>query len=503
MFILNMWTACLENGFFYNHNSGVMSPPQMGAMQENYTTVPMKLYLLDAFGNKELVSDCSSGTLGGNYLNARPYRARQAPSSITTQTFDGERAGLQDHFRATLSILNVRNADIPLPANVPIKKLRIVQVFPRHWEEPNIEDPHTGWSEGGICRASMGTVPVENDGSVFCDVPINKGMYFQLLDSNGCAVMTMRSLTYAHPGEKMTCTGCHEDKWSVTPVGQTPIALKREPSTLTKEPGSQVPVTFGLVAAIFQNTCLACHKSKNKGLQDFTYTEPAQVPRFPDTLGTTRLSDYCWWYDASNSGDGLGPYGGYRSAPYKFGFMYSRLGRTLTASHTARVADSLMQKVKLWCDLNCMRYGNPTHSQADINAQFTGNGDFSWPAEMSKTNPTGVELDRPKPGGPQIIDEWQKRGTVFSQDASRIRMIRFSGGDGCEITGVLGTARVSVVDCAGRRLWSHGFASGSKESAYRFSLGGVGGRTASAILFVSVEAGTKRQTEKFVRIRNR
>jgi hypothetical protein len=22
MFILNMWTACLENGFFYNHNSG-------------------------------------------------------------------------------------------------------------------------------------------------------------------------------------------------------------------------------------------------------------------------------------------------------------------------------------------------------------------------------------------------------------------------------------------------------------------------------------------------
>jgi hypothetical protein len=30
-----------------------------GGLQEQYTQVPMKLYLLDAFGNRELLSDCN------------------------------------------------------------------------------------------------------------------------------------------------------------------------------------------------------------------------------------------------------------------------------------------------------------------------------------------------------------------------------------------------------------------------------------------------------------
>jgi hypothetical protein len=490
-------------------NTGVMSQPQMGAMQENFTTVPMQLYILDAMGNRTLVNSCGLTTLGGNLLNARPYRARTVPQNIATQTYDGERSSQPQHMRATLSILNVRIADKTLPANVAIKKLRIVQVFPRHWAEPDIENPRTGWSEGGICRASMGTVPVESDGSVYCDAPVNKGLYFQLLDSNGCAVQTMRSLTYVHPGENLSCTGCHEDKWAATPVGQVPIAWKRAPSTLTKEPGSQVPVTFGTVAPIFQNTCLPCHKSQNKGLQDFTYTDPNVVDvgtayRFPDTNDKTKLVNYCWWNDASNSGDGLGPYGGYRSTPYKFGFMYSRLGRHLMApGNSCKVPDTMLQKVKLWLDLNCMKYGNPTHVTADVNAQLTGSGDFTWPIEMSKSNPTGVELDRPQPSSTAIIAEWLKRGLIFQDDASKFRMIRFSGRNICEITGVQGPAKVSVVDLAGRMLLSHILAPQDKKSVYRFSMGAIAGKTASAILFVNVTAGTQKQTEKYVLLGNR
>ncbi len=483
----------------YGVNAGVMTQPQMGAMQENFTTVPMQLYLLDAMGNRTFVDSCSSGALGGNYLNVRPYRARTPAPIIPTQTCDGVRAALPEHTRASLSILNVYDADITLPKNVSIKKLRIVQVFPRTWEEPNIEDPHTGWSEGGICRASMGTVPVEKDGSVYCDAPVNKGLYFQLLDSNGCAVQTMRSLTYIHPGEHISCTGCHEDKWAATPVGPVPIAFQRAPSTLTKEPGSQVPVTYGLVAPIFQNNCLPCHKSQNKGLQNFAYTDPKTIPRFPDTNGTTNLSDYCWWNDASNSGDCLGPYGGLRSNPYKFGFMYSRLGRKLMASNTpCKVADTLMQKVKLWMDLNCMQYGNPTHVQADVTAQLTGSGSFTWPVSMSTSNPTGVELNYPQPTSTSVIEQWEKQGAIQRDDP--FHMIRFVGRNLCEISGFVGPASVRVIDIAGRTVFHQTFSASDKQSVFRFPLSTLGGKTAAGILFVNLDTGAGRQTERFVNV---
>jgi hypothetical protein len=484
-------------------NTGAQVGPVMGSFSEGKTNVTMGLYLLDAMGNRELVNDCSSQGLGGNYLNIRPYRQRTAPPNIPTQTFDGERAGLPDHKRATISILNVRIADIPIPSNVVIKKMRIVQVFPRHWNEPNIENPRTAWSQGGICRASMGTVPVESDGSVYCEAPVNKGLLFQLLDSNGCAVATMRSLTYVHPGEKLSCTGCHEDKWQAVPPGPAPIAFKRSPSPLTKEPGSQVPMTFGMVAPIFQNTCLACHKSQNKGLQDFTYNDPATIALYPDTSDKTKLVNYCWWYDAANSGSGMGPYGGYRSYPLKYGFAFTRLGRTLLLTHRTRVADSVMAKVKLWVDLNCMRYGNPTHNQADINAQFSGTGNFTWPTEISQSNPTGVELDRQPPGSTEIIAEWKNRGLVFGHDAPQHRVIRFTQGNRCEIAGIQGPARVSVIDVAGRTLWGRTFTSWNKDEVNGFSIGSIAGRRASAIIFVNVTAGTEKQTERYVLLGNR
>jgi hypothetical protein len=488
-------------------NTGVMSPPLMGAMQENYTTVPMQLYLLDASGNRTLIDPCSSGGLGGNFLNIRPYQARTPPPNIAPATYDGQRAGLAGHMRATLSILNVNVADIANPPNVPIKKLRIVQVFPRHWAEPNIEDPRTGWSEGGICRASLGTVPVESDGSVYCEAPVNKGLLFQLLDSNGCAVRTMRSLTYVHPGENLTCTGCHEDKWTATPPGPTPIAFKRAPSPLFKEPGSQVPVTFGTVAPIFQNTCLSCHKAQNKGLQDFTYNDPNVIDvgtasMWPDTNDKTKLVNYCWWYDASNSGDGLGPYGGYRSAPYQFGFMYSRLGRQLMKPNSpCKVPDTMLSKVKMWLDLNCMKYGNPTHVAADVQAQLTGSGDFTWPLEMSKANPTGVESNYPAPNGTAIINAWRSQGVIADYNGSE--RIRFTGGNRCEIAGIQGPARVSVIDIEGRTLWSRSFTSQNKDAVYRFSVNGITGRNACAILFVNVESAAGRQTDRYVQLGNR
>jgi hypothetical protein len=367
-----------------------------GGLQEEYTQVPMKLYLLDALGNRELLSDCNLGG-GGYYLSARPLRPRLSPPIIPTATFQGERAGLPDHKRATLLVGDVRRTDRPWPANVKIKRMRIVQVFPRPWGSGNIEKPFTGWSEGGICRASLGTVPVEEDGSVYCEAPVSRALLFQLLDEKGMAVQTMRSLTYVHPGENLSCVGCHEDKWEVVrTAAAVPMAARRPPSSLEPEVSGTVPSTFGMVYPVFQKSCLPCHKEKNQPPLNFDYNLPA--PTFPDPQGTSKLSDYCYWFDASNNNDGMGPYGGYRSTPLQFGFARSRLGKALLDKHTDRVKPEDLRRIMLWLDLNAMKLATPTLDPQQQRAQETGEGSFDWPTEMDPKNPTGVEGERPLPG---------------------------------------------------------------------------------------------------------
>ena len=155
-------------------------------------------------------------------------------------------------------------------------------------------------------------------------------------------------------------------------------------------------MTFGLVRPIFLKSCVPCHQEKGEPPFSFEYNLPA--PAFPDPQGRFRLSDYCYWFDASNNNDGLGPYGGYRSTPLKFGFAHSRLGKAVLATHAEWVKSEDLRRIMLWLDLNAMLLGNPTLDADDRRAQETGQGTFQWPMEMDPNNPTGVERDRPVPG---------------------------------------------------------------------------------------------------------
>jgi hypothetical protein len=409
---------------FYLVPWGPIEGEARGGLQESYTRVPMKLYLLDAFGNRELLSDCNLAA-GGYYLTARPLRPTRSPPEIPTATFQGERAGQIEHKRATLSVINVRRADRPWPPGVHIKRMRIVQVFPRPWSSPNVEAPFTGWSEGGICRASLGTVPVEEDGSVYCEAPVNKALLFQLLDEHGMAIQTMRSLTYVHPGEQLSCVGCHEDKWeAVQPTPTVPLALRRPPSPLEPEADGPAPMTFGLVRRVFERSCIPCHTESGVPPLSFEYNMPA--PTYPDPHGTSRLSDYCYWFDASNNNDGVGPYGGYRSTPLKFGFANSRMGKALLSTHRTWVTGEDMRRVMLWLDLNAMRLGTPTLDPDEVRAQETGVGTYAWPAEMDPANPTGVEKDRPLPGPAGAAEPIDSRTAQYGFDGIRSQALRLA-----------------------------------------------------------------------------
>ena len=98
---------------------------------------------------------------------------------------------------------------------------------------------------------SLGIVPVESDGSVYCQAPIGKQLLFQALDENHMAIQTERTYVNYMPGETRSCIGCHETP-NDTPADTAqwkPIALTREASVPGPQPGEesgQRPLDFSL-----------------------------------------------------------------------------------------------------------------------------------------------------------------------------------------------------------------------------------------------------------------
>ncbi len=84
----------------------------------------------------------------------------------------------------------------------------------------------------------LGEVDVEQDGSVYFEVPARTAVYFQLLDEKGYCVQTMRSWTMVMPGERIGCVGCHENK------SQSALMEKSIPSAMMR-PAQKLQPSLG------------------------------------------------------------------------------------------------------------------------------------------------------------------------------------------------------------------------------------------------------------------
>jgi len=73
---------------------------------------------------------------------------------------------------------------------------------------------------------SLGTAPVETDGSFYVRVPANVPIRFVLLDAKGQPIREERGWIWTRPGEERGCPGCHGDK-AVAPENRWPLTLKR------------------------------------------------------------------------------------------------------------------------------------------------------------------------------------------------------------------------------------------------------------------------------------
>lgn len=114
----------------------------------------------------------------------------------------------------------------------------------------------------------LGTVPVEEDGSAYFEVPALRSVFFVARDAQGRAVKRMRSFTSVKPGETIGCVGCHEHRSQAPPplAGHTPLAMRRPPSPIKPLPG--VPDVFDFprdIQPILDRHCVECHHPGRAG----------------------------------------------------------------------------------------------------------------------------------------------------------------------------------------------------------------------------------------------
>ncbi|MHC4620843.1 MAG: HzsA-related protein [Planctomycetota bacterium] len=219
---------------------------------EKNPTNAVGLYLCDAFGNLNLLyrdPDISSTC-------PTPVRPRKKPPVLFDGVcWDGPQEGaflVQDVCR---SLDGIRRGDV--------KRIRLIGVPPK--TQPHMNTPSLGVSKEDPGKFVLGTVPVERDGSAYFRAPSGIPVFFQVLDSRGMAVQTMRSLTYVQPGQTVGCVGCHESRDLAPPVGTRPAAARREPSKLTPGPPGSWPLRFDeLVQPVLDKLCVHCHRPNSE-----------------------------------------------------------------------------------------------------------------------------------------------------------------------------------------------------------------------------------------------
>jgi hypothetical protein len=145
-------------------------------------------------------------------------------------------------------------------AGVPRGTIKRLRVISYNFGYSGLAGPDRIGS-GGPTEAMriLGTVPLEEDGSVTFRVPANTPVAVQALDGEGKAVQLMRSWFTVMPGETLSCVGCHERPADVTP-SELALAMRLDPRDIEPWRGPARGFSFAReVQPVLNRHCAACH----------------------------------------------------------------------------------------------------------------------------------------------------------------------------------------------------------------------------------------------------
>jgi hypothetical protein len=336
------------------------------------------LYLVDSFGNKELIY--RDPEIGCHH--PVPVAPRRKPPVIPEST---RRLAADPPAEATVGVVNVYRSSARWPAGTRISALRVYQIFPQSL--PSVVTAHTGLpipntGSVNLARAVLGTAPVEEDGSAHFVAPARRELFFQALDEQGLAVTSMRSGTQFQPGEKAICRGCHEPRHRAPALRPASLAMRREPSRLQPDVDGTNPFSYPrLVQPVLDKYCVDCHakpESKAPSLAGAPVAfrggwHPTQyyasylnlAPKFGffNYVGYSGrgVDDPKLWADPKFN----------RTFPGQFGARASKLYELLTKGHyDVRLPPEAMHRLTVWLDSCSLFYG--VYEEPGQQAQLRG-----------------------------------------------------------------------------------------------------------------------------------
>ena len=308
-----------EELFLVSARTGALKVRSMRSAHDP-TIGQFKLYLMDIYGNRELIYEGDN-----NILYAQPVRSRRSPPLLPeVADMPGSE---KDNPTIRPGVFFSNNIFDSAPAEVRehAKYLRVVESMPKNYsigivhpggKSFGCKGPNTAWGEwgeeflrgktptattdvswghNGLVQGPItsvtgplgvkqvhGTVPIREDGSVGFEVPPCRMLYFQVLDEHYRTVHTMRSWVSARPGEYRGCTGCHESHNS-TPVAQA-VMTKMAPDAIEPPPWGVRSLSYVRdIQPIFDRACAECHQGDGKAAKTLNLTLR------PDPLGARRF----------------------------------------------------------------------------------------------------------------------------------------------------------------------------------------------------------------------
>lgn len=259
------------------------------------------LYLVDRFDNVLPLAE----EAGADLVEPVPLQATPAPRVQPDRIVPGDP-------EATLYIADIYEG--PGLSGVPrgeVKKLRLY-TYTYGFEGQGGLYGVIGMDGPWDMRRTLGTVPVNPDGSALFKVPANTPIALQPLDADGKALQVMRSWLTARNGEYLSCVGCHE-RASFTPQ-TVPARTRAKPAAIAPWRGPSRNFEFAReVQPVLDAYCLGCHSEP----------DPPPAERFgdrrwkPDLRGDRMIGD---WKTAMA---GQGP----KAMAGKFSVSYANLHR--------------------------------------------------------------------------------------------------------------------------------------------------------------------------------
>ncbi len=230
------------------------------------------LYLMDIDGNRELIYEGSN-----NIFHAVPVRPRMKQPVVRDRVAWPTRQQRDEPKYGVIYSKSVYQG-APEELRGKARYLRILNIEPKtytYWHKrPYISSgPVVSMVQSEGVKRVLGTVPIEDDGSLSFRAPAGMALHFQLLDENHRALQTMRSFSGVMPGETRGCLGCHE-MHSVTPdTGGKALALNRPPSQITPPPWGEDSVSYvRYVQPVLDKYCGECHQGDGEGRETLDLT---------------------------------------------------------------------------------------------------------------------------------------------------------------------------------------------------------------------------------------